>query len=156
MPALGRLRSVPDMTALPTQCEYSPDDFDATAITSGGIRVIQVTGAATTRGAGWRLDFAPVNCGVGPDPERVCLTIRETPPRRAGRYRAQASIEAMIEDAHATEIVIHFGWRPPIRVAVRETSPQNGVGARSSREPTRATGARIGAERPFATAGRMV
>jgi hypothetical protein len=144
------------MTALPTHCDYSPDDFDATAITSGGIRVIQVTGSAKTRGTGWRLDFAPINCGVVPDPQRVCLTIRETPPRRAARFWAQAGVEAMIEDAHATEIVIHFDWRPPIRVPVRETPPQNGAGARSWREPARAPAARKPAERPFATAGRMV
>jgi hypothetical protein len=147
---------VPDMTALPTHCDYSPDDFDATAITSGGIRVIQVTGSAKTRGTGWRLDFAPVNCGVVPEPERVCLTIRETPPRRAGRYWGRASVEAMIEDAHATEIVIHFGWRPPIRVSVREASPQNVAGERPSREPVPAPAARKPAERPFETAGRMV
>ena len=152
---LGRVRSVPSMNALPTHCDFSAADFDATAITAGGVRVIQVTGSARCRGAGWRLDFVPANGGVVPDRERIHLSIRETPPRRAGRFWAQASIETMIEDAQATVIVVHFGWRPSIVIPVRETSANGGVGARSWREPV-AEQSRVGFDMRFATAGRMV
>lgn len=145
------------MTALPTHCDYSPADFDATAITAGGVRVIQVTGSARCRGTGWQLDFAAASPGTAQDADHLCLTIRETPPRRAGRYWSKASFEAMIEDSHATEVVIHFGWRPSIVVPVRETSSLIGGGARSWREPAAAAApVRAPADRPFATAGRMV
>jgi len=144
------------MNALPTHCEFSAADFDATAITAGGVRVIQVTGSARSRGAGWRLDFVPANGGVVPDRERIHLSIRETAPRRAGRFWAGASIETMIEDSQATSVVVHFGWRPSIVIPVRETSAMGGIGARSSlREPV-AEHSRAGYELRFATAGRMV
>ena len=145
------------MNALPTHCDYSADDFDATAITAGGVRIIQVTGSARCRGNGWQLDFAPGGPGTAQDAGHLCLSIRETPPRRVGRYWSQANIEAMIEDSQATEVVIHFGWRPSIVIRVRETSSLIGGGARSWREPASVPApARPAAERPFATALRMV
>jgi hypothetical protein len=143
------------MNALPTHCDFSAADFDATAITAGGVRVIQVTGSARCRGAGWRLDFVPANGGVVPDRERIHLTIRETAPRRAGRFWAQASVETMIEDSQATAVVVHFGWRPSIVIPVRETSAIAGVSARAWREPV-AEQSRAGYGLSFATAGRMV
>ena len=88
------------------------DDLMAVAITTGGVRVIHVSGVAVCPSELWRVDFVP----AGPTlpgstrPGRLTLGVRGTPPRRRGRTRsAKVAFEAIIEDSHASEIVAQIG-----------------------------------------------
>ncbi|MRG59417.1 hypothetical protein GE115_05950 [Agromyces sp. CFH 90414] len=105
-------------------CDFDAADFRATAFRSGGSRLIRVSGEGLCPSAGWELEFAMANPGVVPHPSSLWLQLRERTPRDAtARVRTVTLVEAIIEDTEATEIVIRFGWRNPIRLDVIEASP---------------------------------
>ncbi|GAA1829825.1 hypothetical protein [Agromyces salentinus] len=104
-----------------THCEFSAEDFTATAVTSSAGRIVHVTGFGLCPTSGWELSLVAANPGVVPHPESLWLELREAAPRRGmPRVLVDTRVEAIIEDTQAREIVIRFGWREPFRVAVVE------------------------------------
>ncbi|WP_139416116.1 hypothetical protein [Agromyces laixinhei] len=102
-------------------CEYSAADFRATVFENTDTRLIHVSGYGLCASAGWSLELVAANPGVVPHPESLWLELRETPPRtdRPGAL-TECHVEAMIEDAHAQEIVIRFRWRQGFVIPLRE------------------------------------
>ncbi|HEY9324448.1 MAG TPA: hypothetical protein VIP50_05935 [Agromyces sp.] len=102
-------------------CEYSAADFEATVIETTDTRLIHVTGHGLCSGQGWTVELVAANPGVVPHPESLWLELRETPPR-TDRPRAltETHVEAIIEDAHAQQVVIRFRWREGFVLPLRE------------------------------------
>ncbi|GAA1938194.1 hypothetical protein [Agromyces allii] len=101
-------------------CEFSPEDFTATAFTSSVGRVIRVTGFGLCPSAGWELSLVSTNPGVVPHPGSLWLELRERAPKGRGRVLVDTGVEAIIEDDRATEIVVRFSWREPFAIPVVE------------------------------------
>ncbi|WP_350348819.1 hypothetical protein ABIQ69_02470 [Agromyces sp. G08B096] len=108
-------------------CDFDASDFRATAVRSCGSRLIRVTGEGLCPSAGWSLELTAANPGVVPHPTSLWLALREQAPRDASaRVLTPASVEAIIEDSEADEVVIRFGWRDPIRLPVLELAAAGG------------------------------
>jgi hypothetical protein len=108
-------------------CEFSPHDFTATAIETSDGRLIHVSGSGLCPTAGWELHLVAANSGVVPRPEMLSLEVRESPKHDAPRVRTKAIAEAFIEDTHAEEVAIRFGWRDGFVIPVRaQTGPRAG------------------------------
>lgn len=118
MPGPLPVRIVPEMSDL--HCEFSAEDFTATAFTSSVGRVIRVSGFGLCPSAGWELALVSTNPGVVPHPESLWLELRESVPRGRGRVLVDTAVEAIIEDERATEIVVRFSWREPFAIPVVE------------------------------------
>ena len=102
-------------------CEYSAADFEATVIETTDTRLIHVSGHGLCASPGWTIELVAANPGVVPHPESLWLELRETPPTSARpRVLSEASVEAIIEDAHAQEVVIRFRWREGFVLPLRE------------------------------------
>ncbi|NYG21238.1 hypothetical protein BJY17_001985 [Agromyces hippuratus] len=103
-------------------CEYSAADFEATVIEATDTRLIHVSGYGLCASQGWTLQLVAANPGVVPHPESLWLEIRETPPPNGApsRVLTETSVEAMIEDAHAKQVVIRFRWREGFVLPLRE------------------------------------
>ncbi|MFF2371538.1 hypothetical protein [Agromyces sp. NPDC058110] len=101
-------------------CEFSPEDFTATALTNSAGRVIRVSGFGLCPSAGWELALVASNPGVVPHPESLWLELRERVPHGRGRVLVDTAVEAIIEDQRATEIVVRFSWREPFVIPVLE------------------------------------
>lgn len=115
-------------------CEFSPHDFTATAFTTSDGRLVQVSGSGLCPTAGWELRLVAANSGVVPHPDRLCLELREAPPRIAPRVRTETAVDVTIEDTRAREVEIRFGWREGFVIPVREpalsrTARRRGRGA---------------------------
>ena len=102
-------------------CEYSAADFEATVIETSDTRLIHVTGSGLCPGQGWTVELVAANPGVVPHPESLWLELRETPPG-SDRSRAltETHVEAIIEDAHAQQVVIRVRWRDGFALPLRE------------------------------------
>lgn len=124
------------MSHLTDHAHVHPEHLSAVAITSGGVRVIHLTGLAECPSELWRVEFVPAGPSLGgsTSPERLRLGIRSTPPRRRGRVsRARVSFEAIIEDPRTREIEVHLECQPAVVVPVLEAVPGFGAGARATR-----------------------
>ena len=107
-------------------CAFTAASFQATVIDTIDTRVIHVTGEGLCPTTGWRLELVAANPGVVPHPQSLWLEVREVPPTSPrARVLTETSVEAMIEDAHAKEVVIRFPWREgfvlPLRARRRST-----------------------------------
>lgn len=135
------IRSFGDMDHQPDHAHVNADDLMAVAITSGGVRVIHVSGVAVCPSELWRVDFVP----VGPTlpgstrPDRLALGVRGTPPRRRGRTRsARVGFEAIIEDSRTHEVEVRLECQAaPVVIPVLEACGSFGSGARASRPDAR-------------------
>lgn len=105
------------MTA-PNHCDFSAADFRATAIESSAGRLIRVTGSGLCPTSGWELRLVAANPGVVPHPETLWLELREFEPRKAPRVVTETTVEAIVEDSHARQIVVRFGWREGFTIPV--------------------------------------
>ncbi|MDQ0893610.1 hypothetical protein [Agromyces ramosus] len=102
-------------------CVYTAASFEATVIQTIDTRLIHVTGEGVCPTPGWRLELVAANPGVVPHPESLWLEVREVPPANPrARVLFETSVEAMIEDAHAEEVVIRFRWREGFVLPLRE------------------------------------
>lgn len=105
----------------PQHCEFSAADFRAIVIETTDTRLIHVSGSGLCASPGWKLELVAANPGVVPHPRSLWLELRETPPRTPGPVLlADAPVEAIIEDAHAEEVVIRFRWREGFVLPLRE------------------------------------
>lgn len=118
MPRPHLVRIVPGMSDL--HCDFSPQDFSATAFTSTTGRVVRVSGFGLCPSAGWELTLVSANPGVVPHPESLWLELREHAPKGSARVLVDTAVEAIIEDERATEVVVRFTWREPFRIPVVE------------------------------------
>lgn len=110
-------------------CVYTAASFEATVIETSDTRLIHVTGEGLCPTPGWRLELVAANPGVVPHPKSLWLEVREVPPTRPrGRVLAETAVEAMIEDAHAEEVVIRFRWREGFVLPLRERTRSRGGG----------------------------
>ncbi|MBM7506004.1 hypothetical protein ACFPER_02730 [Agromyces aurantiacus] len=116
------------------------EDLIAVAITTGGVRVIHLSGVASCPSELWRVEIVP----SGPTlpgsarPERLTLGVRGTPPRRRGRTRsARVSFEAIIEDSRTREVEVRLECQPPVVVPVLEANGSFGSSARATRPDAR-------------------
>jgi hypothetical protein len=119
------------MTA-PNHCEYSAHDFTATAIETSDGRIIHVSGSGRCPTTSWELRLVPANDGVVPHPELIRLELRELPPHGATPQRTTTAVDAIIEDLHAVQVEIRFGWRDGFVIPVRTPA-----GPRASRRGVR-------------------
>ncbi|WP_448811312.1 hypothetical protein [Agromyces bauzanensis] len=125
-------------------CDFSPRDFTATAFETSDGRLVQVSGSGLCPTAGWELRLVAANSGVVPHPERLCLELREVPPRVASRVRTETAVDVTIEDTRAREVEIRFGWREGFVIPVREAAfPRNA--RRRARGATDAAPGRVAA-----------
>ncbi|ANJ28155.1 hypothetical protein [Agromyces aureus] len=120
-------------------CEFSAEDFTATAFTSSSGRVIRVTGFGLCPSAGWELSLVSTNPGVVPHPESLWLELRERAPKGRGRVLVDTGVEAIIEDDRATEIVVRFSWREPFAIPVVEFDRFGDRVADAARQPAAAS-----------------
>jgi len=105
----------------PEHCEYSPADFRAIVIETPHIRLIHVSGTGLCPSPGWKLELVAANPGIVPHPESLWLEIRETQPRVPGAYApTESSLEAIIEDSRAEQVVIRFRKREGFVLPLRE------------------------------------
>lgn len=107
-------------------CDFSPQDFSATAFTSSSGRVVRVSGFGLCPSSGWELALVSTNQGVVPHPESLWLELREQAPHGSARVLVDTSVEAIIEDERATEVVVRFSWREPFSIPVVEFNGLNG------------------------------
>ncbi|GAA2035369.1 hypothetical protein GCM10009819_19800 [Agromyces tropicus] len=110
------------------------DDLAAVAITTGGIRVIHLSGVASCPSELWRVDIVPNRSPLATTaPDRIAMDLRSAPPRRRGRFRSvKVPFEAIIEDRHTTELELHFECQPAVVLPVLEADGSFGAGARAS------------------------
>lgn len=116
-------------------CEYTAASFEATVIDTIDTRLIHVTGEGLCPTTGWRLELVAANPGVVPHPETLWLEVREVPPTHPrARVLSETRVEAMIEDAHAEEVLIRFRWREgfvlPLHARARSTRGERELSAR--------------------------
>ncbi|MFC9558075.1 hypothetical protein [Agromyces sp. NPDC056965] len=102
-------------------CEYSAADFEAIVIETTDTRLILVSGYGLCASPGWTIELVAANPGVVPHPESLWLELRETPPTGdRPPVLTETNVEAMIEDAHAQQVVIRFRWRDGFVLPLRE------------------------------------
>jgi hypothetical protein len=116
-------------------CAYTAASFEATVIDTIDTRIIHVTGEGLCPTTGWRLELLAANPGVVPHPETLWLEVREVPPTHPrARVLSETRVEAMIEDAHAEEVLIRFRWREgfvlPLHARARSTRGEREMSAR--------------------------
>lgn len=124
----------------PDHCDFSARDFSATAIETSDGRLIRVSGVGLCPSAGWDLRLAAANPGVVPHPESLWLELRERAPRRTPQVITRTTVEVIIEDSRAEQIVIRFGWREGFVVPVRPAAARQVGGGRPRRQRADATG----------------
>jgi len=120
-------------------CDFSPQDFTATAFTSSAGRVVRVSGFGLCPSSGWELALASTNQGVVPHPESLWLELRERAPQGSARVLVDTSVEAIIEDERATEIVVRFSWREPFSIPVVEFDGLSARSGAAARRPAAAS-----------------
>lgn len=111
------------------------DDLAAVAVTSGGIRVIHLSGVATCPSELWRVDVVAVARApfAGAPSDRLAIGLRSAPPRRRGRFRTvRVPFEAIIEDQRTHEVEVHLECQPAIVLPVLEADDSFGAGARAT------------------------
>jgi hypothetical protein len=115
----------------PGHCEFSPNDFTAIAIETSDGRLIHVTGSGLCPTGGWELRLVAANPGIVPHPDDLWLEVRAVPPHGASRVATRTAVEAIIEDTHAEQVTIRFGWRDgfviPVRTPVGPRAGRRGV-----------------------------
>ena len=116
------------------------EDLMAVAITTGGVRVIHLSGVAVCPSELWRVEIVP----AGPtlpgsvQPERLTLGVRGTAPRRRGRSRsARVTFEAIIEDSRTREVEVRLECQPTVVVPVLEANGSFGSSARATHPESR-------------------
>jgi hypothetical protein len=119
------------------------DDLAAVAVTTGGVRVIHLSGVATCPSELWRVDV--VAAGRSPldstPSGRLAIALRSSPPRRRGRFRSvRVPFEAIIEDERTHEVEVQLECQPAVVLPVLEADDSFGAGARamSRRRPVSA------------------
>jgi hypothetical protein len=133
-------RSVGSMNHQPDHAHVHADDLMAVAITTGGVRVIHVSGVAVCPSELWRVEFVPAGPTLSGStrPDRLTLGVRGMAPRRRGRTRsAKVSFEAIIEDSRTREVEVRLECQPPVVVPVLEANGSFGSSARASRPEAR-------------------
>ncbi|MRX43979.1 hypothetical protein [Agromyces kandeliae] len=111
------------------------DDLAAVAVTSGGIRVIHLSGVATCPSELWRVDVVAVGRALlgGAQAGRLTIGLRSAPPHRRGRFRAvRVPFEAIIEDQGTHEVEVHLECQPAVVLPVLEADDSFGAGARAT------------------------
>ncbi|WP_430647510.1 hypothetical protein [Agromyces sp. GXS1127] len=111
------------------------DDLAAVAVTSGGIRVIHLSGVATCPSELWRVDVVAVGRTPfgGAPADRLAIGLRSAPPRRRGRFRhVRVPFEAIIEDERTREVEVHLECQPAVVLPVLEADDSFGAGARAT------------------------
>jgi hypothetical protein len=121
-PTGPRPPNVARMTA-PNHCDFSANDFEAIALESSDVRLIRVTGSGLCPSAGWELRLVAANPGVVPHPESLWLELREEPSIRSTKAVTPTEVEVLVEDSHAEEVEIRFGWRQGFSLPVVSTAP---------------------------------
>lgn len=102
-------------------CAFTAAAFEAIVIDTIDTRLIHVKGRGLCPTSGWRLELVAANPGIVPHPESLWLEVREiTPTNPRARVLTDTTVEAMIEDAHAKEVVIRFPWREGFVLPLRE------------------------------------
>ena len=141
MPAALDIHNVRDMHHQIDHAHVHAEDLMAVAVTTGGVRVIHLSGVAVCPSELWRVEIVP----AGPTlpgsvrPERLTLGVRGTPPRRRGRSRsARVPFEAIIEDSHTREVEVRLECQLPVVVPVLEANGSFGSSARASNPESRA------------------
>ena len=105
-------------------CAFTAAAFQATVIDTIDTRLIHVKGQGLCPTSGWQLELVAANPGIVPHPESLWLEVREVAPANPrARVLTETSVEAMIEDAHAKEVVIRFPWRDGFVLPLRERVP---------------------------------
>ncbi|BDZ55268.1 hypothetical protein [Agromyces marinus] len=107
-------------------------DLSAVAISTGGVRVIRLTGTASCPSELWRVDVLPCRPPAGGGRgARLALELRSAPPRRRGRFRAvTVPFEAIIEDGRTEELEVRLECQPAIILPVVEADNSFGSGAK--------------------------
>lgn len=116
------------------------EDLMAVAITTGGVRVIHLSGVAVCPSELWRVEVVPAGPTLpgGAHPERLTLGVRGMPPRGRGRTRsARVTFEAIIEDSRTREVEVRLECQPSVVVPVLEANGSFGSSARASRADAR-------------------
>jgi hypothetical protein len=124
----------------PSHCEFSPDDFTATALTTSAGRLVHVSGSALCPTAGWELRLVAGNSGIVPRPDTLTLELRETARHGAPRVRTKTAVEAIIEDSRAVEVAIRFSWREGFVIPVRDPAGRRAGGRRAPERADDASG----------------
>ncbi|WP_353826511.1 hypothetical protein [Agromyces sp. SYSU T0242] len=131
------------------------DDLTAVAITTGGIRVIHLSGVASCPSELWRVEIAPDRSQFGHG-ARLAIALRSAPPRRRGRFHSVVvPFEAIIEDDRTHEVEVRFECQPAIVLPVLEADGSFGAGARASAPRRRVTAADAGRARPRVSLGAV-
>jgi len=105
-------------------CAFTAAAFQATVIDTIDTRLIHVRGQGLCPTSGWHLELVAANPGIVPHPESLWLEVREVAPANPrARVLTETSVEAMIEDAHAKEVVIRFPWRDGFVLPLGERVP---------------------------------
>ncbi|GAA1058442.1 hypothetical protein GCM10017608_26430 [Agromyces luteolus] len=111
------------------------DELSAVAVTSGGIRVIHLSGVATCPSELWQVDIVAAGRPpfIGTPAGRLTIGLRSAPPRRRGRFRAvRVPFEAIIEDERTHEVEVHLECQPAVVLPVLEADDSFGAGARAT------------------------
>jgi hypothetical protein len=140
MPAGLDIRSVAIMHHHIDHAHVHADDLMAVAITTGGVRVIHLSGVASCPSELWRVEIVPAGSVLpgSPRPERLTVGVRGLAPRRRGRTRsARVAFEAIIEDSRTREVEVRLDCQPSVVVPVLEANGSFGSSARASRPESR-------------------
>jgi|GEM_PF-3532721 len=111
------------------------DELSAIAVSSGGIRVIHLSGVATCPSELWHVDIVAAGRPpfIGANAGRLTIGLRSAPPRRRGRFRTvRVPFEAIIEDERTHEVEVHFECQPAVVLPVLEVDDSFGAGARAT------------------------
>lgn len=140
MPGALDIPNVRDMHHQTDHAHVHAEDLMAVAVTTGGVRVIHLSGVAVCPSELWRVEIVP----AGPTlpgsvrPERLTLGVRGTPPRRRGRSRsARVAFEAIIEDSRTHEVEVRLECQPAVVVPVLEANGSFGSSARAAHPESR-------------------
>jgi hypothetical protein len=110
------------------------DDLTAVAVSTGGVRVIHLSGVATCPSELWRVDVVAAGRTSfgGTPPGRLAIALTSSPPRRRGRFRSvRVPFEAIIEDERTHEVEVHLECQPAVVLPVLEADDSFGAGARA-------------------------
>ncbi|WP_400996917.1 hypothetical protein [Agromyces sp. GXQ0307] len=138
------------------------DDLAAVAVTSGGIRVIHLSGVASCPSELWRVDVVAVaRTPYGGTPAgRLTIGLKSSPPRRRGRFRTvRVPFEAIIEDERTHEVEVHLECQPAVVLPVLEADDSFGAGARATTRRRAGVAGRalpVGAHAMADAAGRAI
>ncbi|WP_353814768.1 hypothetical protein [Agromyces sp. SYSU T00266] len=111
------------------------DELSAVAVTSGGVRVIHLSGVATCPSELWHVDVVAAGRPpfIGTPAGRLAVDLKSAQPRRRGRFRAvRVPFEAIIEDERTHEVEVHLECQPAVVLPVLEADDSFGAGARAT------------------------